>query len=162
MAAIAITMSPTCNLPPGAEENLGLLLGLARASIVSALEAELAVNGLAINHTQYAALKRIAQCGPQSPGELAQSLGHDAGAMTRVLDSLEEKGYLRREPNPGDRRCIRVVPTEAGAALWSQMRSCGERTMARALANLQESERAALRDMLKRIVETLSSTNTSS
>lgn len=153
-------MSPVCNLPPGAEENLGLLLGLARASIVSALEAELAANGLAINHTQYVALKRLAQCGSLSPGELAQALGHDAGAMTRVLDGLEEKGYVRREPNPGDRRCVRVLPTEAGAALWSQMRNCGERTMARALASLNEEERDALRDMLKRIVESLSSTDT--
>ncbi|EQD38925.1 Bacterial regulatory protein, MarR [mine drainage metagenome] len=103
-------MNPVCNLPVGAEENLGLLLGLARARIISALEAELAANGLAINHTQYAALKRLAQCGPLAPGELAQALGHDAGAMTRVLDGLEEKGYVRRAPNPDDRRCVRVTP----------------------------------------------------
>ena len=149
-------MTPVCNLPPGAEENLGLLLGLARARLVSALEAELAAAGLAINHTQYAALKRLAQCAPLAPGELAQALGHDAGAMTRVLDGLEEKGYLRREPNPDDRRCVRVIPTEAGAALWSRMRGCGERTMARALENLSESERETLRDLLKRIVASLS------
>ncbi len=149
-------MSPACTLPPGAEENLGLLLGLARARIVATLEAELAADGLAINHTQYATLKRLAQCGPQSPSELAQALGHDAGAMTRVLDGLEEKGYLRREPNPDDRRSVRVVPTEAGTALWSRMRGCGERTMNQALSLLSEAERTALRDALKRIVEALS------
>ena len=153
-------MTPVCNLPPGAEENLGLLLGLARARLISALEAELAANGLAINHTQYAALKRLAQCAPLAPGELAQALGHDAGAMTRVLDGLEEKGYVRREPNPDDRRCVRVIPTEAGAALWSRMRSCGERTMAHALENLSEPERDALRDLLKRIIDSLSTINT--
>ena len=153
-------MNPVCNLPVGAEENLGLLLGLARARIISALEAELAANGLAINHTQYAALKRLAQCGPLAPGELAQALGHDAGAMTRVLDGLEEKGYVRRAPNPDDRRCVRVIPTEAGTALWSRMRGCGEHTMARALRDLSETERDALRDLLKRIVESLSSTDT--
>ena len=153
-------MNPVCNLPVGAEENLGLLLGLARARIISALEAELAANGLAINHTQYTALKRLAQCGPLAPGELAQALGHDAGAMTRVLDGLEEKGYVRRAPNPDDRRCVRVIPTEAGTALWSRMRGCGERTLARALRDLSETERDALRDLLKRIVESLSSTDT--
>ncbi len=152
-------MNPVCNLPVGAEENLGLLLGLARARIISALEAELAANGLAINHTQYTALKRLAQCGPLAPGELAQALGHDAGAMTRVLDGLEEKGYVRRAPNPDDRRCVRVIPTEAGTALWSRMRGCGERTLARALRDLSETERDALRDLLKRIVESLSSTD---
>ncbi|WP_298193140.1 MarR family transcriptional regulator [Metallibacterium sp.] len=155
-------MNPVCNLPVGAEENLGLLLGLARARIISALEAELAANGLAINHTQYTALKRLAQCGPLAPGELAQALGHDAGAMTRVLDGLEEKGYVRRAPNPDDRRCVRVIPTEAGTALWSRMRGCGERTLARALRDLSETERDALRDLLKRIVESLSSTDTPS
>ena len=153
-------MTPVCNIPQGAEENLGLLLSLARARLVSALEAELAANGLAINHTQFAALKRLAQCAPLAPGELAQALGHDAGAMTRVLDGLEEKGYVRREPNPDDRRCVRVIPTEAGAALWSRMRGCGERTMARALENLSEPERDALRDLLKRIIDSLSTINT--
>ena len=148
-------MGSACHLPPGAEENLGLLLGLARARIVSTLESELAANGLAINHTQYVALKRLAQCSPLSPSELAEALGHDAGAMTRVLDGLAEKGYVRREPNPDDRRGVRVVPTEAGAALWSRMRGCGERTMTRALAGLDEDERAALRAMLKRIIEAL-------
>lgn len=149
-------MTPVCNLPPGAEENLALLLGLARARIIATLEAELAAHGIAINHTQYAALKRLAHCGPLSPTELAQALGHDAGAMTRVLDGLEEKGYLRREPDPGDRRGVRVIPSEAGAALWEQMRGCGERTMTRALSRLDETERAALRASLKRIVEALS------
>ena len=155
-------MGPACHLPPGAEENLGLLLGLARARIVSTLESELAANGLAINHTQYVALKRLAQCSPLSPSELAEALGHDAGAMTRVLDGLEEKGYVRRAPNPDDRRCVRVIPTEAGTALWSRMRGCGERTLARALRDLSETERDALRDLLKRIVESLSSTDTPS
>ena len=46
--------------------------------------------------------------------ELAQYLGMDRSYMTRVLNSLEKKGLLRREPAPDDARKKRLYLTETG------------------------------------------------
>ena len=149
-------MSTCPTIPSAAEESLGVLLGCARTRLAAALETELARRGFDLNQTQYVVLKRLALCGPQSPGELAQAVGHDAGAMTRVIDRLEAKGYLRREPHPSDRRALRIVPTEAGAALWTQLSECGERVLEHALRHLQHADRAHLAASLKSILEALS------
>ena len=55
---------------------------------------------------------------PRSPSDLATTLMVTSGAMTNVLDRLEEAGLVRRVRNPGDRRSVIVEATEAGAATW--------------------------------------------
>jgi DNA-binding MarR family transcriptional regulator len=55
---------------------------------------------------------------PRSPGDLASTLMVTTGAMTNVLDRLEEAGLTRRLRNPDDRRSVIVEATEDGVALW--------------------------------------------
>jgi DNA-binding MarR family transcriptional regulator len=49
-----------------------------------------------------------------SPSELASQLGYTRARMTRILDSLEVKGYIMRRQDDSDRRRIIVQATEAG------------------------------------------------
>jgi MarR family transcriptional regulator, organic hydroperoxide resistance regulator len=53
--------------------------------------------------------------GPSTPGELARFTGLTTGGVTVLLDRLEKGGYLKREPNPRDRRSVLVHlnPTKA-------------------------------------------------
>jgi DNA-binding MarR family transcriptional regulator len=46
--------------------------------------------------------------GPSTPGELARFTGLTTGGVTMMLDRLEKAGYLKREPNPRDRRSVVV------------------------------------------------------
>jgi DNA-binding MarR family transcriptional regulator len=46
--------------------------------------------------------------GPSTPGELARCTGLTTGGVTVMLDRLEKGGYLKREPNPRDRRSVLV------------------------------------------------------
>jgi DNA-binding MarR family transcriptional regulator len=46
--------------------------------------------------------------GPSTPGELARLTGLTTGGVTVMLDRLEKGGYLKREPNPRDRRSVLV------------------------------------------------------
>ncbi len=50
--------------------------------------------------------------GPSTPGRLAAGTGLSTGGVTVALDRLEKAGYVRREPNPTDRRSllIKLVP----------------------------------------------------
>src|SRR4051794_41973167 len=53
-----------------------------------------------------------------SPGELASDLELSSGAMTSRLDRLEQAGYVRRLPDPDDRRGGVVEMTEKGGDAW--------------------------------------------
>src|SRR3954466_12362349 len=48
--------------------------------------------------------------GPATPGWLAQMTGLSTGAVPGVVDRLERAGYVRREPDPKDRRRVVVKP----------------------------------------------------
>ncbi len=137
------------------KENLGVLLGLVRSELVRTMEAELLATGVDLRFTQFLILKRLARLGPMSASELARSVELDGGAMTRQLDQLERKGYLRRRPHEQDRRALRIELTEAGTALWLQMTDCNARVLEAAQRSLSDAERDHLHDYLERVLNAL-------
>src|SRR5215211_2875582 len=64
---------------------------------------------------QYAALGGIRQ-GASSPGELARLWQVTPAVITGVIDRLERRELVRREPDPDDRRRLRLALTDAGLA----------------------------------------------
>ncbi|HEY7130982.1 MAG TPA: MarR family transcriptional regulator, partial [Candidatus Limnocylindrales bacterium] len=50
--------------------------------------------------------------GATTAGRLSEITGLTSGAVTRVIDRLEQAGYVRRIPDPADRRrvIVEVVP----------------------------------------------------
>ena len=49
--------------------------------------------------------------------EIARHMDHDTGATTRLVDQLEERGYLIRRRSTEDRRVVHIEITAAGRAL---------------------------------------------
>jgi DNA-binding MarR family transcriptional regulator len=47
--------------------------------------------------------------GPATPGKLATWTGLSSGGVTVALDRLEKAGYIRRKPNPADRRSLLIT-----------------------------------------------------
>ena len=100
-------------------------------------------------------MKRLARLGPMSATELARSVELDGGAMTRQLDQLEKKGFLRRCPHEQDRRALRIELTEAGTAVWNQLDDCNDRVLAAAQRSLNDVEKSQLHDYLARVLGAL-------
>ena len=84
------------------------------------LQAKRSLDGHGITWRDWQVLTNLMLGGetPRSPGELASTLMVTTGAMTNVLDRLEEAGLIRRVRNPADRRSVIVEATDAGVALW--------------------------------------------
>ena len=70
-----------------------------------------------LHPTDLDCLSAIELDGPLTAGRLADATGLTTGAVTGVLDRLERGGYIRREPDPNDRRRVqvRVVPESLAA-----------------------------------------------
>jgi len=47
--------------------------------------------------------------GPSTPSRLGAATGLSSGGVTVALDRLEKAGYIRRQPNPADRRSLLVA-----------------------------------------------------
>ncbi|TWP50123.1 MarR family transcriptional regulator [Lentzea tibetensis] len=94
------------------------------------------LNGLAaaracgLGATDLYALNVLGATGPMTPGELSARTGLTTGPTTRLIDRLEQAGYVRRVPDPGDRRKVIVeqvgTPAELDEALAPARRKVAE------------------------------------
>jgi DNA-binding MarR family transcriptional regulator len=59
-------------------------------------------------------LAALLETGPAGVRRLADLIGMTTSAVTRLVDRLERGGYVRREPDPADRRrtVVHVVPEQ--------------------------------------------------
>ncbi len=114
-------------------------------------ERELADTGLAGCQTPY-----ITQLYRQ-PGitqeEMARALNVNKSSVARQLASLEEKGYVRRESDPGDRRSLRVYPTEKAYELRERLFACYRAWNAYLTQDFTEAEQLELSRLMARIAE---------
>ena len=147
---------PLCGIRD--DSSFPMLIRQIRDGLLYQIERQLVDSGLAINYSQHLVVKIIAKNGPQMPGDLARYLDHNAGAMTRLLDQLEVKGYVRRKPHAQDRRALTIELTPAGNELWRKMSQFIEHAQELALHDLKSTDRAKLFDLLKRVRDTLDET----
>jgi MarR family transcriptional regulator, organic hydroperoxide resistance regulator len=82
--------------------------------------------------------------GPATPGKLAAWTGLSSGGVTVALDRLEKAGYIRRQPNPADRRSLIVtlapVRMRKAAGIYAEV----ERQTRERLAKLPEKDLEAV------------------
>ena len=103
-----------------------------------------------LNRTDMRALDITGRAGPLAPTELARLLGFTTGGVTTVLDRLERAGYIRRQPDPTDRRRQVVQITEATAARDREVFGGLIRQTGDLLATYTDDQLAVIRDFLDR------------
>ena len=130
---------------------VGMLIGRARSTLLTNLDAELEQYGL--TGVQYGVLKHLADGTALTAVDLSRILHYDTGSMTRMLDRLEEKALLRRERGKEDRRVVHLRMTSAGRALLPKLRLAAARVLNRGLAGFTTQEIDALKVYLSRMVE---------
>lgn len=92
-----------------------------------------------IARTEAAVLSAIAP-GPRRITDLACSTGVTQPAITLVVNRLQERGWVSREPDPTDRRVVRVVLTSAGADTFGQLQSEYRALLREQMAQLSDDE----------------------
>lgn len=88
---------------------------------------------------------------PSTPAELADLASVSRATITGLLDTLERDGFVRRVPDPNDRRQMSVHLTSAGAAFMHDLLPGHFRLMSELMVNLSESERTTLARLLGKI-----------
>jgi DNA-binding MarR family transcriptional regulator len=82
----------------------------------------------------------------------ADAIVHSNGGTTRLIDRLEEAGYVERQNCPSDRRAIHVAITDEGNAKLDQALDVHVAYLQKNLANrLSDDEREALTRLLTKL-----------
>jgi DNA-binding MarR family transcriptional regulator len=96
-------------------------------------------------------LGQLRDNGPMSPSELGERLIVTRATVTGLLDSLERRGFVRRSPNPADRRSLIIEITPAGLDAVQQVRTRIHRHEKALLAGFSGEELRAFIGQLHRI-----------
>jgi DNA-binding MarR family transcriptional regulator len=105
-----------------------------------------------VTPSQLRALGTMMRHGSMRPGGLAQHLGIAPRSATEVVDALQERGLVRRETDPDDRRATLVVVTDAGRELAAAVRKARAAESDRAFAGLPDADRAELERLLRQLL----------
>jgi DNA-binding MarR family transcriptional regulator len=97
------------------ERSVGYLIK--RCGVLMTQIAERSFELQPISFTQWIILISLTQRTHASPTELTAFMGHDMGALTRLVDELERNGLVRRERTEHDRRAVQIAITPEGRRL---------------------------------------------
>ena len=127
------------------------LINRVRIELIDAMDRELAQ--FDITAPQLIVLASVANGEADSASQLCKSISYDPGAMTRMIDRLEQKGLVRRVPRPDDRRAMTLEMTAAGKALYPQLLAVKETVQTRFLRGFTKDEIAMLEKLLHRVLD---------
>jgi DNA-binding MarR family transcriptional regulator len=108
-----------------------------------------------LSYAEWGVLGHLSLTGPpyrSSPGELADKDNLSSGAMTNRLDRLEKAGFVRRLPDPSDRRALYVELTDEGHKLWLEAVDVQAAKEAALAAALDEREMGQLNKLLRKVL----------
>jgi DNA-binding MarR family transcriptional regulator len=100
---------------------------------------------MSVTLTQLSAMGTLHKLGPMSAGELANCERVQPPSMTKVLANLEERGLVRRDVHPTDKRQAIMSVTDEGVELLHSETRSRDAWLSKRLAELTSEERALLR-----------------
>ncbi len=135
--------------PAGLEASTGYLLARVGSDSRRRWAHTLAEEDLTPHH--YSALIALDQLGAMSQQQLSHLVGIDPRNAVPVIDQLQTRGLLARNPDPTDRRRHAVTLTDTGSTLLARLRHAADEAEARLLIPLTTTERRTLHALLTKL-----------
>ncbi len=92
--------------------------------------------GEGLTPTQYSVLALVRLRGPLGLAELTELEGLNPTMVSRIVKVLDERGLIRRLPDPSDMRAARVAVTPAGEQAHERVRQQRTRVLAECVESL--------------------------
>ncbi len=134
-------------------EKLAPLLQDASRRIWTRFESRTASHGLSA--AQWRLLGQLLREGPSTQTALAALLGVEPISVSRLIDRMEQGGWLHREPHPDDRRARIVVASDKARQIAPEAKGIIDAVYEEALAGLGDDARRVLQAALLKITENL-------
>lgn len=106
------------------------------------------VREMGLTRSQWLVLRRLDWRPGASQSELAELLEVERATAGRLIDRLEENGWVERRADPADRRLKRIHMTPEGERVNNAIRPIARAIVEQALAGLSPGDQERLTDMM--------------
>jgi DNA-binding MarR family transcriptional regulator len=102
---------------------------------------------------EWVVLRELFERGQTAPGELADCLGLTRGAMSKIVDKLDAKGWIQMDAKEGDGRFRLLSLTRAGRGSLPVLAEIADQNDARYFDCLSAKEKIVLRKLLMKLAD---------
>ena len=138
------------------QNSIGYLIKRAQSMMMDVMESLFAEHGFSFIH--YIILVGLRDGIAVNPKDFCLQYRHDSGALTRVIDQLEERGLLERVRRDRDRRKVELQLTDAGRTRVEGLIPVVVDKLNLALADFSREEATELKRLLRKLNSRLEST----
>jgi DNA-binding MarR family transcriptional regulator len=139
-------------------ERLGFLIHDSARLMRKRFEAKGSAYGLSA--AQWRLLVRVVKEEGIAQARIAELLEIEPISVSRLLDRMEEGGWIERRPDATDRRVRMIFPTDKSRETFAAIKSVAGEVYDAALAGLDADEKRALIKCLSTIITNLSDAET--
>jgi DNA-binding MarR family transcriptional regulator len=132
-------------------QSIGFMLTKARNLVIADMDA--ALEPLDITSQQMGIVLWLSRGIAATPFEMSKLLSIDTGLMTRMLDKLEAKGFLKRSRSNTDRRVIDLKLTRKGEAIAAEVPNIALPVLNGRLKNFSKAEFKELQRLLGKFID---------
>ena len=142
--------APVLPLPEDPHMQVGRLIKLVFYSLLRSVDTRM--QSLELTAMQWEPLLMLALGRADTVAALARECNVDCGAMTRMLDRLEQKQLLQRQRSESDRRVVHLALTEKGRDAADEIPQVVREELQRHMAGFSPVECALLNKLLTRML----------
>ncbi len=113
-----------------------------------------------LSSAQWRLLVKVVREEKATQARLAELMEIEPISVSRLIDRMEQGGWVKRCSHETDRRVKLVVPTDQSLAAYSAIKAVAVDVYNEAMTGLEENQKLALVSALATVVENLSSDET--
>ncbi|WP_052200891.1 MarR family winged helix-turn-helix transcriptional regulator [Terriglobus sp. TAA 43] len=136
---------------PGLESHLGFWLRRVSNAVSAGFSRALGEQQTSV--AEWVVLRELYSRGEAAPAELADALGLTRGAVSKIVDKLEAKKWIRVEANRADGRFRLLSVTQAGKRNLPVLAELADQNEAQFFDCLTENEREVLLQVLVKLAQ---------
>ena len=129
--------------------SLWVVMNRAMAALSRRIEEDIRERGFSL--TEWGVLEHLYHKGPQPMAKLGDQILVTSGSVTYVVDKLEARGLVKRDPCRHDRRIIYAVLTERGTRVMQDEFPKHAATITSIMSVLTQEEQETAKELLKRL-----------
>jgi DNA-binding MarR family transcriptional regulator len=133
----------------GLEAHLGYWLRRVSNSVSSGFSQSLQAKHTSV--AEWVLLRHLWDRNQATPGEMAEALTMTRGAISKIIDKVEAKGWIRIKSNPEDNRGRLLSLSGTGRRVVPELAEIADRNDQKFFSCLDPEERTALRHLLGKL-----------
>ena len=131
-------------------------LNLTHCKLKQFMATMLKLKNIDLTPEQFLLIDLLWNQGSLSQQQLADTMQKDKNSITKLIDAIEQKGYVVRKQNPPDRRSNTIVLTDKAHDLKLEAKSVGISLLDKMIDGISEGEIKSFIDIMRKISQNMS------